>query len=72
MMPYEKLRNLSDEDLASIIVYVRTLAPVRNVLPKTEIIFPVKYLIRNAPQPVTAAGEQSRTRAIRCNGANTW
>ena len=53
MMPYENLRHLSDEDLASIIVFIRTLPPVRNVLPKTEIIFPVKYLIRNAPQPVT-------------------
>jgi mono/diheme cytochrome c family protein len=54
MMPYEELRHLSDEDLASVIVYIRTLRPVRNVLPKTEIIFPVKYLIRNAPEPVTA------------------
>ena len=26
---------------------------MRNLLPKTEIIFPVKYLIRNAPQPIT-------------------
>ena len=44
---------MSDEDLASVIVYLRALPPVRNSLPKTEIIFPVKYLIRNAPQPLT-------------------
>jgi mono/diheme cytochrome c family protein len=54
LMPYEHFREMSDEDLASVVVYLRSLQSVPNVLPKTEIIFPVKYLIRNAPQPVTA------------------
>ena len=54
MMPYENFRHLSDEDLASIIVYIRSLPPVRNSLPGTEIIFPVKYLIRSVPEPITA------------------
>jgi mono/diheme cytochrome c family protein len=53
MMPYEHFRHMSDEDLASIIVYLRALPPVRNPLPQTAIIFPVKYLIRSIPQPVT-------------------
>ncbi len=53
MMPYEDYRNLPDEDLASVIVFLRSLPPVRNPLPKTAIIFPVKYLIRSVPQPVT-------------------
>jgi mono/diheme cytochrome c family protein len=51
-MPYENFRYLSDEDLASVIVYLRSLAPVRRAVPKTELIFPVKYLIRSAPQPL--------------------
>ncbi len=54
LMPYEHFRSMSDEDLASVVVYLRSLQPVQNSLPKTEIIFPVKYLIRNAPQPVTS------------------
>lgn len=54
IMPYVHYRNMPDEDLASIIVYLRTLPPVRNPLPKTEIIFPVKYIMRNDPQPITA------------------
>lgn len=54
LMPYMNYRELPDEDLASVIVYLRSLAPVKNALPQTEIIFPVKYLIRDAPQPVTA------------------
>lgn len=54
LMPYQGFRHLSDEDLASVIVYLRSIPPVRKALPKTEIIFPVKYLMRSAPQPITA------------------
>jgi hypothetical protein len=54
MMPYGGLRNLPDEDLASIVVFLRSLPPVRNPLPPTEIIFPVKYLMRDGPRPVLA------------------
>jgi hypothetical protein len=54
IMPYGHYRTMPDEDLASVVVYLRSLPPVRNSLPKTEIIFPVKYLIRNAPHPITA------------------
>src|SRR5579859_436543 len=54
MMPFAHYRNMPDEDLASIIVYLRSLPPVRNAVPKTEIIFPVKYIMRNDPQPITA------------------
>jgi len=52
-MPYENFRYLSDEDLASVIVYLRSLPPVKNVVPKTELIFPVKYLINSAPVPLS-------------------
>jgi cytochrome c553 len=54
IMPYAHYRSLPDEDLASVVVYLRSLAPARNPLPTTEIIFPVKYIIRNGPQPLTA------------------
>ena len=53
MMPYQQFRHMSDEDLASLVVFLRTLPPVQHALPPTEIIFPVKYLIRSVPQPVT-------------------
>ena len=35
MMPYMNFRNMSDEDLASVVVYIRSIDPVRNVVPKT-------------------------------------
>jgi mono/diheme cytochrome c family protein len=55
VMPYMSYRGMSDEDLASIIVYLRSLPPVRNQLPQTKIPFPLSRLIQNAPQPVTEA-----------------
>ena len=53
IMPYGEYRIMSDEDLASIVVYIRTLPAVHHELPKTDVIFPVKYLINNAPQPIS-------------------
>jgi cytochrome c len=53
MMPYQDFRSMSDEDLASVVVFLRSLPPVHNVVPPTQIIFPVKYLIRSVPQPLT-------------------
>jgi hypothetical protein len=55
IMPFAHYRNMADEDLASIIVYLRSLPAVTNALLKTEIIFPVKYIMRNDPQPLTTS-----------------
>jgi hypothetical protein len=53
LMPYPHFKSMSDEDLASVVVFLRSLPAVRNALPQTQIIFPVKYLMRSAPEPVT-------------------
>jgi mono/diheme cytochrome c family protein len=42
IMPYMNFRNMSDEDLASVITYIRSIEPVRNKLPKTQIPEPLK------------------------------
>jgi hypothetical protein len=55
IMPYPRFRSMSDEDLASIVVYLHSLPPVRHELPATEVMFPVRYLIRNAPEPLQGA-----------------
>jgi hypothetical protein len=60
---------MSDEDLASVVVYLRSLPPVRNPLPKSEIIFPVKYLIRTAPTPVTSPVASPDTSSATSYGA---
>ena len=52
VMPYTSFRELSDEDLASVVVYLRSVKPVRNALPQTKIPFPLSRLIQSVPQPV--------------------
>lgn len=42
VMPYMNFRSMSDEDLASVITYIRSIEPVRNKLPKTQIPEPLK------------------------------
>jgi len=55
MMPYDSFKNLSDEDLAAVVVYLRSIPPVKNPLPPMQVNFPVNYLVRAAPEPVTQA-----------------
>jgi mono/diheme cytochrome c family protein len=54
LMPYQNYRRMSDEDLASVIVYIRSLPPVKKALPASQIPFPLNRLINGAPQPVGA------------------
>jgi len=53
-MWYQSFRNLSDEDVASVVVYLRTIPPVRNALPPTRL--PAGEIAENAayPKPITA------------------
>jgi len=53
LMPYLDYKVLSDEDLASVIVYVRSVPPLHIAQAKSKIIFPVNYLVRAAPEPIT-------------------
>jgi mono/diheme cytochrome c family protein len=55
MMPYENFRHMSDEDVYSLVAYLNSLPPVRNVVAPTKLKFPVSLLIKSAPQPVKQA-----------------
>lgn len=52
IMPYQQYRHMSDEDLASVIVYLRSLPPVNRSLPMTEVPFPPGPLINALPAPL--------------------
>jgi mono/diheme cytochrome c family protein len=52
MMPYANFRRFSDEDLASIVTYLRSLPAVKRPLPKTTVPFPASRLINAEPKPV--------------------
>ncbi len=52
IMPYGHFRSMTDEDLASVIVYLRAQKPVRNPLPPSAIPFPLNRLINGVPAPI--------------------
>jgi mono/diheme cytochrome c family protein len=52
MMPYTGYRNMSDEDVQSLVAYLNSLPPVNNALPETMLNFPVGLMIKGVPQPV--------------------
>ena len=54
MMPYMNFRQMSDEDLASVVVYLRSINPVRNVVPKTVLPEPIKGMLP-PHQPITSS-----------------
>jgi mono/diheme cytochrome c family protein len=55
LMPYEGFRNMSDEDLASVVAYLRSIPPVRNPLPKMKVRFPFILVARGIPKPLATA-----------------
>jgi mono/diheme cytochrome c family protein len=65
LMPYHQYRFMSDEDLASVIAYLRTLTPLRATAPPSAIPFPVNRLINTLPQPIdTPVPEPDRANAV--------
>lgn len=60
MMPYQYFRNLSDEDLAAVIVYERSLPPVHIQQPRTTLTDEVKKTFQPLP-PVAHVAEPDRS-----------
>lgn len=52
LMPYKHYRNLCQEDLYSIIAYIRTLKPIENKVPERSLNFPVNFLVKADPSDV--------------------
>jgi len=50
--PYADTRELSDEDARSVVVYLRSLQPVRNRVQERHISFPMSFFIKLVPKPL--------------------
>jgi hypothetical protein len=48
-MPCKAYGSLDDEDIYSVIAYLRTMAPIENVVPASRSDFPVNFIIRTMP-----------------------
>jgi mono/diheme cytochrome c family protein len=57
MMPYRNYLAMTDADLGAIIAYLRSLPPVKQAPGRTELIVPVRYIVRTVPEPLTGAVE---------------
>lgn len=53
MMPYQSFADLSDEDVASVVVYLRTIPGIRNPIPPTHLPWKTRLQITGLPQPIT-------------------
>jgi mono/diheme cytochrome c family protein len=63
LMPYPFFRNISDEDLAAIIVYERSQAPVHIQRPKTYLVDDLKKAFQPLP-PVAHVAEPDHTNQV--------
>ena len=55
IMPYTDYASMDDEDVKAIVVYLRTIAPVRNQVPARNLPFPLEYIVKTIPNPITSA-----------------
>lgn len=54
LMPYLGYNRLAPEDLHAVVAYLRTLAPVDNQVPSSELDFPLNLIVRTMPLPYPA------------------
>jgi mono/diheme cytochrome c family protein len=50
MMPFLSYAQLAEEDIYSIIAYVRTLKPIENQVPASHTDFPLNFILRTLPK----------------------
>jgi mono/diheme cytochrome c family protein len=49
LMPYQHINLMSEEDIMSLIAYIRTLKPIENTPPPTTLKFPLNLIVRTIP-----------------------
>jgi mono/diheme cytochrome c family protein len=54
MMPYMNFRNFDDEDLASVVVYLRSIPAVSQARERSRLITPLNVLVKTMPKPLTS------------------
>lgn len=54
MMPYRFYRSMRDEDVAAVVVYLRSLPGVRRAAPKAERTLRARLLLNQNPEPIAS------------------
>ena len=55
LMPYGNYRNMSDEDGAAMVAYLRSLPAVAGQYPERKLNFPLPIVVKFQPKPITGA-----------------
>lgn len=53
LMPYPGYAQADSEDIKAIVAYIRTLKPIENQVPESEVDFPLSLIMRTMPKPAT-------------------
>lgn len=53
VMPYHYYGRMDEEDIKSIITYIRTLTPIQNTVPESKSDFPMNFIINTIPKKAT-------------------
>jgi mono/diheme cytochrome c family protein len=68
MMPYQRFRNMSDEDVMSLVAYLNTLPPLKHYVERSQVEFPVSVLMKSAPRPAGTVPQPDRADRLRYGG----
>lgn len=64
VMPYHYYGQMDEEDIKSIIAYIRTLKPIKNQVPKSESDFPMNFIINTIPQKASLTKMPEKTDVV--------
>jgi mono/diheme cytochrome c family protein len=49
IMPYNSFNRMTQEDIESLVAYIRTLKPIENKVPETDLDFPMNIIVKTIP-----------------------
>lgn len=68
VMPYHNYGRMDEEDINSIIAYIRTLQPVKNTVAASVADFPMSFIINTIPQKATLTKKPAETDKVAYGG----
>jgi mono/diheme cytochrome c family protein len=68
VMPYHYYGRMDEEDIKSIIAYLRTLKPIKNEVPESASDFPMNFIINSIPEKASFIKKPSPTDVVNYGG----
>ena len=64
LMGYQSYGKMDQEDLFSIIAYLRTLPSIKNDVPERELDFPVNFIVNSIPEKASLSAMPAKTNKV--------